>query len=129
MRMRTARRAFSLLELVLVMVIIGLLASVAAFNLVGQAQSARVEASKQSIMVIEKALKSYNFNNGAFPTTAQGIQALVPKYLEKPPLDGWKREFDYYSPAPQGQFDYVIISRGKDGIPDTEDDVRSWEIQ
>ncbi|MGD9691326.1 MAG: type II secretion system major pseudopilin GspG [Phycisphaerales bacterium] len=127
-RSRSGRRAFSLLELVLVMVIIGLLAAVAAFNLVGQANRARVDTTKQSIKVIEQALKTYNFDNGAFPATAQGIPALVPKYLEKMPLDGWKRPFNYYSPGPGGQ-EYVIISAGKDGIPDNEDDVRSWEIE
>ncbi len=125
---RSVRRAFSLLELVLVMVIIGLLAAVAAYNLVGQAQQARIDTSKQSIKVIEQALKSYNFHNGAFPTSTQGLGALVPKYLEKMPLDGWKRPFTYLSPGPGGQ-EYVIVSAGKDGIPDNEDDVRSWEIQ
>lgn len=128
MRNRSGRRAFSLLELVLVMVIIGLLASVASLALVNQAQQARIDTTKTSIKTIEAALKQYNFHNGAYPNNAQGIAALVPKYLEKTPLDGWKREFIYVSPGPGGQ-DYIIVSAGKDGIADNEDDIRSWEIQ
>ena len=123
-----ARRAFTLLELVLVMVILGLLASVAAYNLIGTADKARVDATKQSMKIIEQALKSYYFEKGAYPTTAEGLAALVNTgKLEKMPQDGWKREFQYYSPGGNNR-PYDIISLGKDAQADTADDVRSWEI-
>lgn len=123
-----ARSAFTLLELVLVMVILGLLASVAAYNLVGTADKARVNATKQSMEVIKAALKDFYFEKGAYPTTAEGLQALVSTgKLEKMPLDGWKRPFEYVSPGQAGR-PYDIISLGKDALPDTADDIRSWEL-
>lgn len=119
-----ARAAFTLLELVLVMVILGLLATVAALNLTSQADKARVDTTRTSMTVIEQALKSYYFEKGAYPTTEQGLRALVDtKHLEKMPLDGWKREFQYFSPGPNGA-PYEIISLGKDAIAETEDDIR-----
>jgi general secretion pathway protein G len=122
------RRAFTLLEMMLVMLIIGLLATVAALNLVGGAETARRNATITTIRTIETALKSYNFETGAYPTTEQGLGVLVPKFLEKAPLDGWKRPLFYYSPGTHG-FDYEIVSYGKDALPDTDDDVRSWELE
>ncbi len=123
-----ARRAFTLLEMMLVLLIIGLLATVAALNLVGGAEEARRKATGATIKTLETALKQYNFDTGAYPTTEQGIAALVPKYVEKMPLDGWKRPLFYYSPGTHG-YDYEIISYGGDALPDTEDDVRSWELE
>lgn len=123
-----ARRAFTLLEMMLVLLIIALLASVAAYNLIAGADKAREDATKASIKTMEGALKQYYFATGAYPPTDTGLIALVPTYLQKPALDGWKREFRYYSPAPNGA-DFAIISDGKDALPDTDDDIRSWELE
>jgi general secretion pathway protein G len=121
-------RAFTLLELMLVLVILGVLATVAAIAVTGQADTARENATKASIQTIERALKSYNIQTGAYPTTAESLAPLVPRFLEKPPLDGWKREFVYFHPGQQGR-EFEIISKGKDGEYGTADDIRSWEIQ
>lgn len=123
-----ARSAFTLLEMMLVLVIIGVLASVAALNLVGGADKARVNATEATIKTVEAALKQYYFDTGAYPTTEQGLVVLVPKYIEKAPLDGWKRELFYYSPGVNGN-DFEIVSIGKDALPDTEDDIQSWRLE
>ncbi|MBL0921316.1 MAG: type II secretion system major pseudopilin GspG [Phycisphaerales bacterium] len=125
---RRTRRAFTLLEMMLVLVIIGVLASVAALNLVGGADKARARATEATMKTLDSALQQYFFDTGAYPTTAQGLDALVPKYVQKPPLDGWKREMFYYSPGVNGN-DFEIISLGKDALPDTEDDIRSWLLE
>lgn len=123
-----ARSAFTLLEMMLVLVIIGVLASVAALNLVGGADKARVNATEATIKTVEAALKQFYFDTGAYPTTEQGLVVLVPKYIEKAPLDGWKRELFYYSPGVNGH-DYEIVSIGKDALPDSEDDIQSWRLE
>lgn len=123
-----ARSAFTLLEMMLVLVIIGVLASVAALNLVGGADKARVNATEATIKTVEAALKQFYFDTGAYPTTEQGLVVLVPKYIEKAPLDGWKRELFYYSPGVNGN-DFEIVSIGKDALPDTEDDIQSWRLE
>lgn len=127
-RSRSPRRGFTLLELMLVLVILGVLATVAAVAVTGQADNARRNATQASMQTIERALKSYYLQTGAYPTTSEGIAPLVPQFLEKMPLDGWKREFTYFHPGQQGR-EFEIVSRGKDGEYGTEDDIRSWEIQ
>lgn len=127
-----ARTGFTLLEVVLVMVIIGVLATVAALNLTSGADRARENASRASMKTIEHALKEHYFERGAYPTTAEGIAILVPKKLDPLPLDGWKRPFAYYSPipnAPSADKDYTIICLGKDAIEGTEDDITIWDIK
>lgn len=123
-----AVRAFTLLELMLVLVILGVLATVAAIAVTGQADTARENATKASIRTIETALRSFYLQTGAYPTTSDGLAPLVPRFLEKPPLDGWKRPFAYFHPGQQGR-EFEIISYGKDGEYGTADDIRSWEIQ
>lgn len=122
------RRGFTLLEMMLVLLIIGLLATVAALNLTSGADKARVQTTQASIRSMETALKSYYFEKGAYPTTAEGLLPLVPKFLEEVPTDGWKRPFQYYSPGTSGH-EFEIISLGKDALPNTEDDVVSWKIE
>lgn len=122
-------RAFTLLELMLVLVILGVLATVAAIAVTGQADTARENATKTSIQTIERALRAFYVQTGAYPTTADGLAPLVSRrFLEKEPLDGWKRPFVYFHPGQQGR-EFEIISKGKDGEYGTADDIRSWEIQ
>lgn len=121
-------RAFTLLELMLVLVILGVLATVAAIAVTGQADTARENATKTSMQTVERSLQAFYLQTGAYPTTADGLAPLVPRFLEKEPLDGWKRAFVYFHPGQQGR-PYEIISKGKDGEYGTADDIRSWEIQ
>ncbi|TVQ61541.1 MAG: type II secretion system protein GspG [Phycisphaerales bacterium] len=128
MPIRRRRHAFTLLEVMLVLLIIGLLATVAAVNLVGASDRAREQQTKTSIKMIESALKQYYFTHGRYPTSEEGLMTLVPDYLESQPLDAWKRPFVYFSPGTGGR-DFEIISLGRDGNADTEDDIVSWELE
>lgn len=86
-----------------------------------------------SIQIAEAALNQYRFDTGAYPTREQGLAALVPKYLEPNFLkqgtlrDYWNRECLYSCPGLDGR-EFEIVSRGKDGLLNTEDDIQSWRL-
>ena len=139
-------RGFTLIELMVVIVILGILAGLIVPRIMGRPEEAKQLKAKMQIESIETALKIYKLDNGAYPDTEQGLQALVelpeagtiPKkwrkggYLEKGkiPKDPWGNSFIYLSPGVNG--DYDIVSYGADGIPGGEDenkDITSWEIE
>ncbi len=134
---------FSLVEILVVLVIIGLLVSIVAPNVLRRADEARVQKVKADFKNIETALKLYRLDNFNYPTTEQGLQALVEKptidplprnwkqggYLETPPADPWGRPYLYLSPAEFGSGDYDIYSLGADGVTGGDDqnaDIGSW---
>ena len=139
-------RGFTLIELMVVIIILGILAMYVGPKILGRPEEAKQVKAKMDIASMETALKLYKLDNGIFPTTEQGLQALVeqpesgtiPKkwreggYLEKGrvPKDPWGNDFVYLSPGLQGDFD--IISYGADGVPGGEGpnkDVNNWEIE
>ena len=139
-------RGFTLIELMVVIVILGILAGLIVPRIMGRPEEAKQLKAKMQIESLETALKLYKLDNGMYPDTEQGLQALIeqpetgiiPKnwrkngYLEKGkvPKDPWGNEFVYLSPGAHG--DYDIISYGADGVPDGEDknrDINSWEIE
>jgi general secretion pathway protein G len=142
----SSSRGFTLIEIMVVIVILGILAGLIVPRIMGRPEEAkRVKAAIQ-IESIETALKLYKLDNGMYPTTEQGLVALVappdtdpmPKnfrsggYLEKGrvPKDPWGNEYVYLSPGVSG--DYDIISYGADGVQGGEDknkDINSWEIE
>jgi len=136
---------FTLIELMVVIVILGILVSFIAPRLMGRPDEAKQVKARIQMESLETAIKLYKLDNGIYPATEQGLQALVeqpqtgtlPKkwrkggYLEKGkvPKDPWGNEFVYLSPGAQG--DYDIISYGADGVPGGEEfdkDINSWEI-
>jgi general secretion pathway protein G len=132
-------KAFTLIELMLVVIIIGALVAMVMPRLSGRGEQARVAAAKADIMAnIATGLKLYELDNGNFPTTEEGLGALINKpasttnwrgpYLEKEktPTDPWGREYKYKSPGEHRQADYDLYSLGKDGV-ESEDDVKNWE--
>lgn len=130
-------RAFTLIELMLVVVIIGALVAMVMPRLTGRGEQARVAAAKADIQSnIATALKLYELDNGEFPQTADGLNALLVKpgsasnwqgpYLERKPLDPWQREYKYKSPGEHRTADYDLYSLGKDGV-ESADDVKNWE--
>ncbi len=143
--MLRGRGGFTLIELMVVIVILGLLAAVIAPRIIGRADEAKVTEAKVQIKNIETALKLYKLDNGRYPSTEQGLEALVSKpstgviprnwraggYLEsgKVPLDPWGNPFIYASPGLHG--DYDILSLGADGArggKGFDSDVESWNI-
>lgn len=123
-----ARPAFTLLEMMLVVVIIGILATVVVYNLTGQTTSAMRGATVASMSQIKSALAQYYSRYGAFPVTLQPLAAPPNPILEKIPKDGWKRDFFYLWPAQEPGKDFTLISRGKDGQLGTADDINVWTM-
>jgi len=141
-----SQRGFTLIELMVVVVILGILAGLIVPRLMGRTDEAKQVKAQVDISAIETALKLYRLDNGNYPTTEQGLLALVEKptsdpvpekwheggYLEKgkPPRDPWDREYLYLCPGVNGEFD--IISYGGDGTPGGEGkdmDIKSWELE
>lgn len=145
-RTLSGNRGFSLIELMVVVIILGILAMYIGPKLMGRTEQAKEVQTRVQMEGLETALKLYKLDNGAYPTTEQGLQALVEMpetqnvlqnwrkggYLEKGkvPKDPWGNEFIYLSPGIHG--DYDITSYGADGVPGGEDeykDINSWEIE
>jgi general secretion pathway protein G len=134
-----AARGFSLIELLVVMVIIGLLAALVAPRFVRQEEKAKVKAARAQIELLGTALETFRLDTGRYPTTQEGLEALRRQpgglekwdgpYLKKDvPLDPWGRPYVYRSPGEHGPYD--LLSYGADGAPGGEGDNRditSWE--
>ena len=135
-----ASRGFTLIELMVVLVIIGVLAALIVPNVLDRADDARVTAAKTDIANIVQQLKMYRLDNQRYPTAEQGLQALVAKptggpvpgnwkpYLEKLPNDPWGRPYQYLNPGIKGEID--VMSFGADGQSGGEGkdaDIGSWQ--
>ncbi|MEM6581277.1 MAG: type II secretion system major pseudopilin GspG [Pseudomonadota bacterium] len=135
------QRGFSLVEILVVLVIMGLLIAVVAPNVINTADQAMYKKARADFKQIETALKIYRLDNYVYPTTEQGLEALVepsslepePRnfkeggYLSEVPLDPWQRPYIYVYPGENGEFD--IYSLGADGLSGGEDqnaDVGNW---
>jgi len=146
-RIRGNHRGFTLIELMVVVIILGILALYIGPKIMGEPEKAKRVKAKMDIATLETALKMYKLDNGVYPSTEQGLLSLVempetgvvPKnwrkggYIEKNrvPKDPWGNEFVYISPGVHGDFD--LISYGLDGVPGGEDegglDINNWEIE
>jgi len=135
-------KGFSLIELMVVLLILGLLIGIVGPRLIGQGDEARVSAARIQIESIGSALKMYKLDNGVYPSTEQGLDALVnmpqtgtiPKkwrkggYMDKIPQDPWGNDYVYMFPGAHGDFD--LFSYGADGVAGGEDlnkDVTNWD--
>jgi len=129
MTQRTKRNpAFTLIEIMAVVVIIGLLMAIVGPRVIGAVSANRIKAAGMQLQTIGNALTDYNLDNGRFPTTEQGLNALVEKpttapepyawrpggYVEKMPKDPWGFDFNYVSPPEHGR-DFDLWSYGRDG--------------
>jgi general secretion pathway protein G len=138
-----AARGFTLIEIMVVVVIMGILAALVVPKLMGRTDDARITAAKADIASINQALKLYKLDNQRYPTTEQGLQALIAPpttgpaapgwktggYLEKLPKDPWGNPYQYLSPGVKGEID--VFSFGADGQPGgagVDADVGSWDL-
>ncbi|MCU0612517.1 MAG: type II secretion system major pseudopilin GspG [Candidatus Eisenbacteria bacterium] len=143
MRSYSPRRGFTLLELLLVLVILAALTYMVVPRFSGRARKAKIAAARTDVLLnIPAALDMYELDNGAFPTTEQGLGALIEPpsteplppgwdgpYVRRPivPKDPWGKPYLYRSPSPRKGLDYELISAGPDGVELTTDDITNWE--
>jgi len=132
-------RGFTLLELLVVLVILSLLAALVIPKLTGRVDEAKIDTAKVQLKEIKRALEMYKLDNGNYPSTAQGLKALVKKpdtppepkkwrqYLEHIPKDPWGNEYVYISPAKNHPFE--LRSAGPDGDLGSEDDISVWDVK
>jgi len=137
---------FTLIEIMVVIVILAMLAALVGPKLMGRTDDAKIQTTRTQIGNLETALKFYKLDNGAYPSTEQGLNALVAKptvgvipknykgggYLEKKqvPKDGWGNDYLYVSPGEHG--DYDLFSYGADGAKGGEgknSDLTSWDTK
>lgn len=132
------QQGFTLIEIMVVIVIMGILAALIVPRVLDRPDQARQVAARQDIAGIMQALKLYRLDNGRYPSTAQGLRALVEKpegasnwrgYLDKLPNDPWGHPYQYLSPGVKGDID--VFSFGADNKPGGEGgdaDIGSWEL-
>lgn len=139
--MKIRHSGFTLIEVMIVIVILGVLAALIVPKVMGRPDEARVAAAKQDIFTIMQSLKLYKLDNRRYPTTEQGLAALVQKpsqapvpqnwtaggYLEKLPNDPWGQPYQYLNPGLHGEID--VMSFGADGQPGgqgVDADIGNW---
>lgn len=130
---------FTLLEIMLVVVIISLLLGAAIYNMGGNVDTARNVRVQADISSIKSLLKVYNGMNGFYPTTEQGLKALVAQPTTEPrpkqwtqgfeqiPRDPWDKEYNYACPGKHNPKSFDLYSCGPDRLPGTADDIGNWE--
>jgi general secretion pathway protein G len=140
---RVLQRGFTLIEIMVVVVIMGILAALVVPKLMGRTDDARITAARSDIASLMQALKLYRLDNQRYPTTEQGLQALVAKpstgpaangwksggYIDKLPKDPWGNPYQYLSPGVRGEID--VFSYGADGQPGgsaNDADIGSWDL-
>ncbi len=134
---------FTLIEIMVVIVILGILGALVVPRVVGRADDARVTAAKQDIAQIMQALNLYRLDNGRYPTQEQGLQALVAKptlapvpnnwrsggYLSKMPNDPWKSPYQYANPVLRNDVEvYSLGADSKPGGSEFDTDIGSWDL-
>ena len=145
-RMRRARwrqKGFTLIEIMVVVIIIGLLAAIVAPNVIGRVDDAQITRAKADIGQIENALKFYRLDNFAYPSSEQGLEALVNKpndpnirnwktggYLDRVPKDPWGNEYLYLNPGNNSEIDvYTLGADGRPGGEGTNADIGNWNLE
>ena len=138
----TKETGFTLIEIMVVVIILGILTAIVAPNIIGRVGDAQISAAKQDIRNIESSLRLFRLDNFNYPTNEQGIKALIAKpvgqntrnwkgpYLNRMPADPWGNQYLYMYPGLNGEID--IYTYGRDGQPGgsgDDADIGNWDSQ
>lgn len=141
---RKKEDGFTLMELMVVIVILGILASIVVPRFMDEPHKARVVKAKMQIQGLSTAAKKFYLDNGYYPSTEQGLQALVQKptvgripkhypadgYISKIPADPWENEYVYLAPGTHGKFDIISFAAdGEEGGEAENTDIQSWDLE
>jgi len=143
-RIETKSRGFTLIEILVVIIVLGLLAALVGPRILGRVSEAKTATARTQIELLGLALDNYRLDNGSYPTSEQGLEALQEKptrepiplswrgpYLKKAvPLDPWGRPYIYKSPGEHNATGYDLSTLGRDGQPGGEDedaDITNWK--
>lgn len=144
MTLKHSVRGFTLIEIMVVMVILGLLVAIVGPNIMGRSDQARVTAAETQLKTLSQALDMYRLDNSHYPSTQQGLQALVtrpggtpePKnwgpesYMNNIPKDPWGNDYQYISPGTEGPYDlYSYGADGQEGGEGNDADLSVWATQ
>lgn len=131
-RGRKSRRGLTLIEILVVVTILGLIAGIVGITVAGQLEEAKIDTAKVQIKNISDALELYKVKLNRYPSTAEGLQALVSPpegrrpFMETIPEDPFGSEYLYISPGTHHPSKFDLYSKGPDGVADTEDDITNW---
>lgn len=138
----TLQKGFSLIEIMVVVVILGILASIVVPKIINRPDEARVIQAKQNILAIQNALDLYKLDNGVYPSTDQGLIALVEKptsspipgdwkqYLKSLPKDPWGRDYLYLNPGEHGDVDiFTYGAAGQPGGTGIDSEIGNWDAR
>jgi general secretion pathway protein G len=137
---KQGQKGFTLIEIMVVVVILGILAAIVVPKVLDRPDQARATAARQDIAGLMQALKLYRLDHGTYPSLTQGLKVLVERpaqskdntwrsYLDRLPNDPWGRPYHYLNPGANGEID--VFSLGADGQPDGEgvnSDIGSWQL-
>lgn len=136
------QQGFSLIEIMVVVVILGILASIVVPKIISRPDEARVVKAKQDVLAIQNALDLYKLDNGFYPTTEQGLMALIEKptsnpiphdwktYLKSLPKDPWGREYLYLNPGQHGEVDvFTLGAEGQPGGTGINAEIGNWDAK
>ncbi len=136
---RSGRHAFTLVELLLVITIIGILAAIVVPKMVGRSEQAREVAARADIASMKTALDAFEVDNGYYPKGNAGLMDLIQQprdarnwhgpYLDKVPSDPWGNAYTYTCPGKHNPSSYDLMSAGQDGQVGTADDVGNWDTK
>ena len=141
---RNTSRGFTLIEIMVVMVILGLLVAIVAPNIMGRSDQARVTVAETQMSNIANALDLYRLDNSHYPSTQQGLEALVSKpsgspeprnwnpegYLNSVPEDPWGNTYQYISPGTEGPYDlFSYGADGREGGEGDDADISVWKVR
>ena len=122
------RSAFTLIEVMVVVVIIGILATIIVPRIMDKPGQARVQKAQSDIQTIGSALDLYKLDNFNYPTTSEGLDVLIQDYLSKKPKDPWGRDYYYLSPGENGDYDlYSLGADNRTGGKDENTDINNWD--